>query len=184
MEASASFNSPLPPTHKSTAGRMTADRIANNNELHAHTNPLNLTFPKHLGRVDLELYEAAVEGAETSLLVQEHDPKETSAHPISTGEFLTRLNPSSYFAPLQLCPSSTQVPATQCPNSLPQMSPLSFPNPRDVNSITTSSYAIALEFELGLKELKANLGEIVILRDHITAQDTKISKHASELLPE
>jgi hypothetical protein len=41
--------------------------------------------------------------------------------------------------------------------------------------------AVALKFELGLKELKADLGEIVILRDHITAQDTKIASLQARL---
>jgi hypothetical protein len=41
--------------------------------------------------------------------------------------------------------------------------------------------AVALKFELGLKELKADLGEIVILRDHITAKDTKIASLQARL---
>jgi hypothetical protein len=92
---------------------MTADRTANNNELHAHTNPLNLTFLKHLSPVDLEVSEAAVERAEAFFLAQEHNPKKASTHPIPSAELLTSLNPSSpYFAPSQPCSSSTQVPAT------------------------------------------------------------------------
>jgi hypothetical protein len=71
MEASTSISSPLPPAHKSTA-----DRTVNDNELHAHTNPLNSTFPKQLSPVDLEVYEAAVERAEAFFLAQEHNPKE------------------------------------------------------------------------------------------------------------
>jgi hypothetical protein len=102
MEASTSTSTPLPPAHKSTA-----DRSANNNELHAHTNPLNLTFPKHLSRVDLEVYKAAVERAEAFFLVQEHNPKEIFTHPISFAELLSSLNLSSlYFIALQLCLSS------------------------------------------------------------------------------
>jgi hypothetical protein len=175
MEASTSTNSPLPPAHNSTAVIMTANGIANNNELHAHTNPLNLIFPKHLGPVGLELYEAAVERAEAFLLSQEHDPKETSAHPISTAELLTPLNPSSpYFAPSQPCPSPTHVPATQYPNSLSQTPSNHSLIQEMLAALQPALDAVALKFKLGLKELKASLGEIVILRDHITAQDTQI----------
>jgi hypothetical protein len=116
---------------------MTADMIANNNELYAHTNPLHLTFPKHLSPVDLEVYEAAVERAEAFFLAQERDPKKTSAHPIPTAELLTPLNPSSpYIATVLILnkgPSST-IPRHNTPN-LSQ----SVPSPRDVSNITANS---------------------------------------------
>jgi hypothetical protein len=156
MEASTSTTTPLPPALKSNAVRMTADRTANTNELHAHTNPLNVTF---------------AERAEAVFLAQEHNLKETPTPPIPSAELLTPLNPSSpYFAPSQTCSSSTQVPATQYPNILPQTSPNQSLIQEMLAALQPALDAVALKFELGLKELKADLlGEIVILRDHITA---------------
>jgi hypothetical protein len=72
MEASTSTTTTLPPALKSNAVRMTADRTANNNELHAHTNPLNVTF---------------AERAEGFFLVQEHNLRETSTSPFPPQSF-------------------------------------------------------------------------------------------------
>jgi hypothetical protein len=150
---------------------MTAGRTANNNELHAHTNPLNVTF---VGR------------AETFFLAQEHNLKETPMSPIPSAELLTPLNPSSpYFAPSQACLSATQVPATQYPNTLPKHITQNLSNQSLIQerlaALQPALDAVALKFELGLKELKADLGEIVTLRDHITAQDTKIASLQARL---
>jgi hypothetical protein len=168
MEVSTSTCTPPPPARKPNAVGMTANRTANNNELHTHTNPLNLTF---------------VERAEAFFLAQEHNLKETPTFPIPSAELLTPLNPSSpYFAPSQACSSSTQVPATQYPNILPQTSPNQSLIQEMLAALQPALDAVALKFELGLKELKAGLlGEIVISRDHITAQDTKIASLQARL---
>jgi hypothetical protein len=66
---------------------MTADRTANNNELHAHKNPLNITFPKHLSPVDLEVYEAAVEELNHSFLPKNTILKKPSRTPFLPESF-------------------------------------------------------------------------------------------------
>jgi hypothetical protein len=102
MEASTSTTTPLPPALKSNAVRMTADRTANNNELHAHTNPLNVTF---------------AERAEAFFLAQEHNLKETPTSPILLRRAFD--SPQSLFS--ILCPiASVLILKTSPSNTIPQ----------------------------------------------------------------